>query len=364
MASVMPTHPVWQTGPALEFEISAGETKTINVGSLVAGANKIEEIFGIQFQWMEFDEEAMQLILNDAPIFRENTVIRIRFEAENTEGRTPADLVITLKGSVLASLHNTLLFEEPLNYEPESGRITRHGTSTIVTELNDNNYKTFSRHTDFNINMADADGNPTAITHIFIKAKGSNIVYSITPTGGSGTEITNRTIPETIKNIGGGEVSTIVNGFIHDLYPFPERITATDVRLQITGTNLEIYAVMLLKLGWELDANSKFIDMQFEKVDRGGQLPETPDGTLEHVHVLDAEREKWEAQYTVIVKGSDVDEFMDWVEENRNCGFAREFSRHPEDVFPMFFPAFEMPNGYLGLVKSVGETIQFGVFEQ
>ena len=34
------------------------------------------------------------------------------------------------------------------------------------------------------------------------------------------------------------------------------------------------------------------------------------------------------------------------------------------DIFLAFFPAFEMPNGYLGLVKSVGETIEFGVAEQ
>ena len=171
-------------------------------------------------------------------------------------------------------------------------------------------------------------------------------------------------MPESIKNIGGGEVSTVVNGFTHDLYPFPERVTATSVRLQITGTDLEIYAVMLLKRIWEIDANSDYIDMVFEKVDRAGKLEDFPDGSIERVEVLGAERWKWEAEYTATVDGSDVDEFMDMVEANLNCGFAREFSRHPADVYPSFFPALEMPNGYLGLVKSVGETIQFGVFEQ
>ena len=176
--------------------------------------------------------------------------------------------------------------------------------------------------------------------------------------------MTNRRMPETIKNIGGGEVSTVVNGFTHDLYPFAERITATSVRLQITGTHLEIYAVMLLKRIWEIDANSDYIEIAFEKVDRAGKLEDFPDGSIERVEVLGAERWKWEAEYTATVDGSDVDEFMDMVEAHLNCGFAREFSRHPADVYPAFFPAFEMPNGYLGLVKSVGESIQFGVFEQ
>lgn len=356
--------PTWQTGSALKRTINAGETAQVNVGALVTDADKIEEIFGLQFRWMEYNESTKILILREAPIVRADTVIRIRFLARNEDGETPGDYVITLKGSVLASLHNSLFFEEPLNYEPESGRVTRRGTTIVVTELTDNDYTTFSPHTDFNINMADAQGNPTAIDYIFIKAKGSNIVYSITPTGGRGSGFTNRQMPEKIKNISGGEVSTIVNGFTHDLYPLPERITASSVRLQISGTNLQIYAVMLLKLGWELEANNKFTDMRFEKVDRAGKLDDSPDGAIERVHVLGAERFKWEAQYTVIVEGSDVDEFMDWTEANLNFGFAREFSRHPADVYPAFFPTFEMPNGYIGLVKSVGETIQFGVAEQ
>ena len=358
----VPTPPVWQTGNALRRTISAGETVTVDIGALVPNADTVEEIFGLQFQWMDYNEATKMLELKDAPIVREDTEIKIRFLAENADGDTPADYIITLNGSVLASLHNTLFFEEPLNYEP--GRVKRRGTQIIVTELTDNDYTTFSTHTDFDINLADANGNATGFNYIFIKAKGRNISYAITPTGGSGAGFTNRRIPETIKNVGGGAVSTIVNGFTHELYPLPSRVTATSVRLQISGTNLEIYAVMLLKLGWELDANGDFIGMEFDRVDRTGQLSETPDGTIEREQVLGAEPFKWEGQYTAIVEGSDVDEWMDWTEANQNCAFGREFSRHPQDVFLAFFPALEMPNNYLGLVKSIGETIQFGVAEQ
>ena len=362
MALQTPKPPVWQTGTAMKRTISAGKSATVDIGALVPNADEVEEVFGLQFQWMDYNEATQTLTLTDAPIVREDTEIRIRFLASNADGDTPADYILTLEGSVLASLHNTLFFSEPLNYEP--GRITRRGTSRIVTELTDNDKTTFSTHTDFDIDMADADGNPTAFDYVGIIAKGQNIRYFVTPIGGTGTGFSNRQIPETIKNIGGGTVSTVVNGFTYDLYPLPSRVTATSVRLQISGTNLEVYTVMLLKLGYELDANSDFIEMEFDRVDRTGQLAETPDGTIERDQVLGAEPFKFEAQYTIIMDGSDVDEWMDWTEANVNCAFAREFSRHPQDMFLAFFPTLEMPNGYLGLVKSVGETVEFGIAEQ
>ena len=54
--------------------------------------------------------------------------------------------------------------------------------------------------------------------------------------------------------------------------------------------------------------------------------------------VLGAEGFKWEGQFTVIVKGSDVDEWMDWMEANINCAFAREPSRHPDGHLPRILP--------------------------
>ena len=78
--------------------------------------------------------------------------------------------------------------------------------------------------------------------------------------------------------------------------------------------------------------------MEFDRVDRTGNLTELPDGTIERDQVLGAEGFKWEGQFRVIVKGSDVDEWMDWTEANINCAFAREFSRHPQDVFLGILP--------------------------
>ena len=117
---------------------------------------------------------------------------------------------------------------------------------------------------------------------------------------------------------------------------------------------------MLLKVGFEIED----IDAQFEKVDRAGILQESPDGDLTRVQVIGAHRFKWEGACRCVFTDRPVDEFMDWSEDNLNFTFARQFSRHAEDVYPAAFGALDMPNGYLGIVKPSGEFVEFSVAEQ
>ena len=355
--------PVWQTGNALQFQINAGQNLTINIGNLVSNAQSLEERYGMQFRWMHFDESTHILTLTNAPQVPETTPIRIGFMAKGTTGEKDGEITITLNASRFTKLHNFLFFEEMKGYG-EGENVTQYGTTTPVTEITDNDYKTFSTLTDFNIDIADDENNPTQVDYIFIKAKGSNITYSVTPTGGSGSGVTDRQMPTTVQDINGRNIRTEANGFTHDLFPFETPFTATDVRLQITGTNLQVTAVMLLKVGWELEANkSDVLKIDTEKVDRTGHISEAG-RFLERVQVLNAERYKWEHTFQVIFKGTDVDEWMDWVEKNTNCILAKAFTANPAEVYPVTFPALEMPNGYLGLVKAAGETIEFGVYEQ
>ena len=94
--------PTWQTGNALTHTISAGESATVDIGALVSGAEKVEEIFGLQFHWMDYNEATKILTLTDAPILREDTDIRIRFIATNADGETPK---ITSSRSKVRSWH-------------------------------------------------------------------------------------------------------------------------------------------------------------------------------------------------------------------------------------------------------------------
>lgn len=346
--------PIWQTGSALELTIDAESNATIDISALVSGAVRIEWRYGLQRSWMAFDGAV--LTLTDAPAYRDERCFRVGFRAYDSRAfnadSADADFTITLNGSVLASLHSTLFFAEPINYE--DGRVTEHGNpTTVVSEISDNDYTTFSSHTDFDIDVRDAAGNATAFDYVFIKAKGTDITYSLTPGG-----VSSRVIPTSIDGLGGGSVSTVVNGFTHDLFPLSASVSASSVRLQITGTGLEVYAVMLLKLGFEIE----HVETAFEKVDRAGVLHTSPEGVIERD--TNSERFKWEGACSCFFTDRPVDEFMDWSEDNLNFTFARQFSRHPEDVYPASFGALEMPNGYLGIVKSNGEFIDFRVSEQ
>ena len=348
----MPT-PVWQTGSALELTIDAQDNATIDISALVSGAVRIEWRYGLQRSWMAFDGSV--LTITDAPAYRDERCFRVGFRAYDSRAHAAdyadADFTITLNGSVLASVHSTLFFAEPINYQ--RGRVVEHGTTTVVDEISDNDYTTFSSHTDFDIDVRDAAGTATEFDYVFIKAKGTDITYSLTPGG-----VSSRVIPTSVDGLGGGSVSTVVNGFTHDLFPLSASVSASSVRLQITGAGLEVYAVMLLKLGFEI----QHVETSFEKVDRAGVLQQSPDGVIERE--AGSQRFKWEGACSCVFTDRPVDEFMDWSEDNLNFVFARQFSRHPEDVYPASFGALEMPNGYLGIVKSNGEFVEFRVSEQ
>ena len=259
------------------------------------------------------------------------------------------------------TLHNTLFFKNPQNYLP--GRVLRRGTSTLITEMTDNNYRTFSREQDVDINMSDESGNPTRITHIFIKGKNLED-YALTPIGGSGTGFTGRILPTSVLNYEGTASRTTVSGFQHDLYELPSAVTAASVRLRFTGANAQIHAAMLLNRGWHLNANAQFTQIDFNKVDRTGSLIQNPTGRTRRAASFAGSRFKWEGQYTCIFRDETLAAFHAWIEANLNFAFAQEFTRYPARVFPATFPAFRLPNGYLTLVKSNGEWTQFRVAER
>lgn len=259
------------------------------------------------------------------------------------------------------TLHSSLFFKNPINYIP--GRVTRHNTSILIVEMTDNNYRTYSNERDIAINMADAQDNPTRITHIFIKAINLDS-YAFTLSGGSGQGFTGRTLPTTLQNYEGRNSRTTVSGFQHDLYELPSAVTATSARLQFTGTNLQIHALMLLDIGWEINANTRFTQIEFNKVDRTGSLRQNPTGRTRRNSPFAGTRFKWEGLYNCQFRQESLAAFQAWMEENTNFAFAQEYSRYPARVFPATFPALRTSSGYLGLVKSNGEWTQFRVAER
>ena len=268
----------------------------------------------------------------------------------------------------MASLHNALFFKECVNYRDNGARVAKQGTPThIIRAVADNDYKTFTTQKDLAINIANGRS-PTRVDAIFVKGQGIN-AHSATPTGGTGSGYRNRRMPATVKNWEGTAVSTVVNGFQHDLYLLPTHFTATRVRLTFTGANAKITEIMLLELGISIDANGDFTEIATNFVDREGILQSDPGGGLVYDSPIGETRNKWEIDYVVrVVPGKtrlrSPEEFLYWQAENKNHVFAMEPSRFPWRVFPATFMRKRIPIRYRSDNKTGGEVVAFKVAEQ
>ena len=269
----------------------------------------------------------------------------------------------------IASLHNALFFKECMNYLDDGARVSVYGDPTnLVRAVGDNNYKTFTREKDLVLNIA-VNGQPTRVDAIFIK--GIDIErHSAAPMGGSGSGYSNRRMPETVKNWEGTDVSTIVNGFQHDLFLLDSHFTAKEVRMTFTGTNAKIVEVMCLEFGLEIDANGDFTQINPDFVDREGVVHPDPGGGLVYDSPIGADdRDKWEIDYVVkIVPGKTIlqtpEEFLYWQSENRNHVSFMEPSRFPWRGFPSTFVKRRVQVRYRTDDKLGGEVLNFRVAEQ
>ena len=291
------------------------------------------------------------------------------FAVRGVNGNVPGPASSPVTGRTpIASLHNALFFKECVNYLEDGARVSEHGNAAnIIRAVADNDYRTFSTETDYDINIA-VNGDPTRVDAVFVKGIGIE-GHSAVPTGGSGVGYSNRRMPATVKNWEGTDVSTIVNGFQHDLYLLDAHFTATRVRLTFTGTDVKIVEVMLLEFGIEIDANGDFTEINPDFVDRIGEIHSAPGGSLGYGSPLSAARDKWEIDYAVkVVPGKTLlqtpEEFLYWRSENRNHVHAQEPSRFPWRIFPATFVGERVPVRYRTDDKLSGEILTFSVSEQ
>lgn len=264
------------------------------------------------------------------------------------------------------SIHNTLFFKDPQSNKP--GRVKRYGTQVVINKMTDDDFRTHSSEADIEINIADGTV-PTGVDYIFLKYIGDLTSYVVTPTGGSGSAFTRDPVPAVVQNAEGTDVSVEVDGFKHDLYEVPSALTATQVRIQFVGTGVQIVQLMVLELGLEINANGDWSRILPYQVDRAGQVSETPAGDLSYEKSIGAEREKWEYDLTLLsIEGRTeilYKDFLYWKAANRNCAFAREFTRFPEEVLLVMFPQsrFEIqPRN--PLYKGGGDRVPFRLVER
>ena len=279
------------------------------------------------------------------------------YTATDEDGNT-VELTFTLAVAVAPpSLHNTFIFRDCVNYRNNGARVAEHGNaSNIIRAVADNDRETFSTETDYAVDIA-VDSLPTRVDAFYLVSKGVD-THAGTPTGGTGTGWTARTVPATVENIRGESVSTTVDGLQHDLYLLPAHFTATSVRLAFTGTGVEIYEVMLLEIVQEINATySDFLAFDAEQVNRTGRVERSPIGGLS---VVDSTREKRDVEMTVYIRPSgrtliqSPDEFLYLLEANPRLTLAESFSENPSLLYPAIVGSLEIPVPYHSNYKPLG----------
>ena len=301
---------------------------------------------------------------------KRGTQYTFRVRGRNSAGAGAGSRPVT-QNTPIASLHNALFFKEYVNASGNRRNVSvsmAHATDIVRAAVADNDYTGLSRMlTDYAIDMS-RNNQPTRVDAVFIKSKGIT-QHSGTPTGGSGTGWTNEALPETVENWEGTHISTTVLGFQHHLLLLDQHFTATSVRVQFEGTNVEVYEILLLELLLEIDANGDFTEIAPDYVDRSAVIHPSPGGGIQRSSSLGAERQKWETNYVVkIVPGKtlleSVDEFVYQMGENPNIVHAQEPSRYPARVHPASFLLKRVPTRLRSDDKLQGDAVQFRVGEQ
>ena len=285
------------------------------------------------------------------------SVATFTYTAEDEDGNT-VELTFTLAVAVAPpSLHNTFIFRDCVNYRNNGGRVAEHGNaSNIIRAVADNDRETFSTETDYAVDIA-VDSAPTRVDAFYLVSKGVD-THAGTPTGGTGTGWTARTVPASVDNIRGESVSTVVDGLQYDLFLLDTHFTAESVRLQFTGTGIEIYEVMLLEIVQEINATySDFLGYAAEQVNRTGRVERSPIGA---VSVVDSTREKRDVEMTVHIRPSgrtliqSPDEFLYLLEANPRLTLAEGFSENPSFLYPSIVGSLEIPAPYHSSYKPLG----------
>ena len=269
----------------------------------------------------------------------------------------------------MPSLHNTLIFKACRHFSLDYGaRVTVRGATTLIPEVSDNDFLTYSGVRDMDINISEAD-NPTRVDAFYLMSK--NVTrHTGTPSGGSGTGWTNRDVPNTVLNYQGDPVDTTVDGFQHDLYLLPSYFTATSVRLRFQGTAIQIYELMLLELALELDANkSDFVAINPTETERQARLDTNPTGTVSRAIGYGGSRKRRVIDFTLemipgVSEVDNPDEFLYFMEKNPRIVFAEAFTETPQYVYPVIFGSLRVPVRYRSDYKPAGYNLPFRVMER
>ena len=264
-------------------------------------------------------------------------------------------------------------FDYPLNYG---------GGRSQYREVADNDYNTFTSQTSFLLNIdtaGDGSGDARDFTNIFIKCSGVASYSAALTDPANITSPQPRTLPETVTNDSGDEVSiTDLDGFQNDLHTLwqggtlgiskPKAKSITLTFTAKTGETARIYEVMILNRIFTINSDGGLSRIEYDSIDLGVLDPDLRK-RLSYVPPIGGERDKWRANLTLlsprrgITRDMIADELIWFIRRYKNFVFAGEYNRYPELVFPALWPNPETQIRYLSKWKGGGRRVLFSVRE-
>ena len=261
-------------------------------------------------------------------------------------------------------------FAYPLNY---GGSRSQHKA------VADNDYRTFTTSTSMLLHIdskGDGSGDARAWTDIFVKCKA---VSSWTAAFTDGQNIPSpspfpRTLPQTVTNDSGDTVSTVVDGYQHDLHNIyldesTAKPKAKSITLTFTGSSPKIYEVMILDRLLTLNSDGGFSRIEYDNLDMGSYESDLR-GQRTYVPALGGTRDKWLVNLTLnsLRAGNSrdtiADDLLHFIRRYKSFVFAPEYNRYPDRVFPAGWDDQRSAVRYFARWKGAGRKISFSIREK
>ena len=201
------------------------------------------------------------------------------------------------------------------------------------------------------------NGGPTKVNFVFVKCKGVTS-YRI-----NNTPPIDRTLPASVENQIGREVSTKRFGFQHDLFEIVPTLHQSEIDITFTGPDIRIYALMFLETGYELDIDTRFDRETHTKIDRTGILHEDTEGGLARTRRRGSGRWAWKSEYNILFEDDAYDTFLFWLENNPNVFFSQGFTNTPNRIYPAAVTKSTYEAVGRSDVKSEGSYVAFMIEE-
>ena len=246
------------------------------------------------------------------------------------------------------------------------------GVKTPAPEVQDNDYRTFSTETTISIDTFGVNQNtPSVINYVFVKCSGvSNYSLTVPAGAGSGGGFANRVISE-YTEADGITVDTFyadARGRIiqHDFAPLnaTQRLTATEVQLNFTGSDIRIYEIMLMQGILVIQPEELFTNIEHTRVSNSISKTNIR-GENFNIRSL-ASRSKWSSRYTAFFSLDTElaqETLIEVIENNKNFVFVPEWNRFPPRVYLATWGTSTFPSRYRSTYINGGSYLDFEVLE-